>query len=427
MTALEYLVHTHLAKAIGWTLFHSLWQGVVVALLLQASLCLVQSPRVRYACAAVAMLAVLLAFMTTLARFLPEETAAPGAIGRALRNVPAGGVLGPLALSTPLTASDVLPWFAPFWILGVALFQLRATTGWIFSRRLRRRGVCCAPDAWQRRLTRLRESLRLSKPVMLLESCLTTVPVVVGHMRPVILIPVGMLTGMPAAQVEAILLHELAHIRRSDYLANLLQTVAESILFYHPATWWISRVMRDEREHCCDDLVVAITGDAPDYANALATLEQNRWAAHDAVLAANGGNLMKRIRRLLDPTHRTPGALTPVLSAGILVITAALALTAWQATTPAQPAPGKELATPWQKWIREDVAYIVEDRERAVFANLKTMKNARSSSSSSGCAAIPPPVPPKTSLRKSTTGALPTPTSSSRALSPEHCCPAKLF
>ena len=110
-------------------------------------------------------------------------------------------------------------------------------------------------------------------------------PVVIGYLRPVILVPVGMLAGMPAAQVEAILLHELAHVRRRDYLANLLQTVGEGFLFYHPAIWWISSVIRSERENCCDDLVVEASGDAREYAAALAALEHTRLAADRAALA----------------------------------------------------------------------------------------------------------------------------------------------
>ena len=96
----------------------------------------------------------------------------------------------------------------------------------------------------------------------LLESSLAGVPVVVGYCA-VILMPVGLLTGLPAGQIEAILLHELAHIRRRDYLVNLLQTFVEGLLFYHPAVWWISAVIRAEREHCCDDAVVSTQGDPP--------------------------------------------------------------------------------------------------------------------------------------------------------------------
>ena len=110
--------------------------------------------------------------------------------------------------------------------------------------------------------------MRLSRPVTLLESCLAEVPVVIGYVRPVILMPVGLLAGLPAGQIESILLHELAHIRRHDYLVNLLQIVVEGLVFYHPAVWWISGVIRAERENCCDDLVVATQGDAFAYAAA---------------------------------------------------------------------------------------------------------------------------------------------------------------
>ena len=156
-----------------------------------------------------------------------------------------------------------------------------------------RRGGCASPECarapgdWQQRLDGLAARLRISKPVALLESCLAEVPVVIGYARPVILMPVGLLAGLPVAQVEAILIHELAHIRRQDYLVNLMQTFIEGLLFYHPAVWWISGVIRAERENCCDDLAVAVTGDARQYAAALAALEQNRWAAHELALAAN--------------------------------------------------------------------------------------------------------------------------------------------
>ncbi len=154
--------------------------------------------------------------------------------------------------------ADLLPWLVPFWVAGVILFYLRHLVSWILTRRLRQTGVCSAPDLWQERLSVLTRRLGLSRPVGLLESCLAGVPVVMGHLRPVILMPVGLLTGLPAGQIESILLHELAHIRRYDYLANMLQTSVEGLLFYHPVVWWMSGVIRAEREHCCDDLAVSL-------------------------------------------------------------------------------------------------------------------------------------------------------------------------
>ena len=287
------------------------------------------------------------------------------------------------------------------------------------ARRLRLRGVCAAPEFWQERLRVLAGRLRISRPVGLLESCLAGVPVVIGHLRPVILMPVGLLTGLPAAQIESILLHELAHIRRYDYLVNMLQTLVEGLLFYHPVVWWISGVIRTEREHCCDDLAVTLSGDAHEYALALANLEQSRWDPSEIALAATGGNLVKRIRRLLIPTEGPTSALTPFVSAGILMITAAVGLTAWQEKAPVaqtylprlrldkprhrQSRPRRFLLIPsgWKK--TRSTSSSPKNATRSCVS--KQMTNALSSSSNSGSAAIPRLAPPKTSSRTNITGA----------------------
>jgi GWxTD domain-containing protein len=362
------LVHSPFGSTLGWTLFHSLWEGAIVALLLAVALSVLRTSRARYAMACVAMLGLLASFCYTFAHLLPQghETIA---IIHNPRQVSAGSNT-PLVPPANLHAEDILPWLAPFWITGVILFHLHTLASCLAARRFAVRGVCVAPDLWRQRLLQLRERVRLSTPVALLESSLAHAPCVVGYLRPVILVPVGMLTAMPAQQVEAILLHELAHVRRRDYLVNLMQTVVEGFFFYHPAVWWISGVIRTERENCCDDLVVTTCGDAPGYAAALAALEHSRWAAHDAVLASTGGNLMKRIRRLLHPLDAPRTALSPLLSAVVLTITAALVLTAWQDKPQSNPKPGI-----WQKWFDEEIAYIATPQERADFMRLNTEKD----------------------------------------------------
>jgi GWxTD domain-containing protein len=368
MTLIETWVQTPLAQAIGWTLVHSLWEGALVALVLAAALGAMRSSRARYAAACLAMLAMLAGFGFTFTRVMPRQRS------RGVTVVNARGPLLPAGFEEPTRlvqrrAADFLPWLAPFWMAGVVLFHLRSLASWMAARRLRRTGVCLASDHWRERLERLGARVRLARPVTLLESCLAEVPVVIGYVRPAILMPVGLLAGLPAGQVEAILLHELAHIRRYDYLVNLLQSAVEGFLFYHPAVWWVSGLIRAERENCCDDLVVAMNGDAHGYAAALATLEQNRWSGRAAAPAATGGNLMQRIRRLLNRPEAPHRALTPIFSAGILAITAAVVvLTAWQQ----QPQVSPPLATPYTKWLNEDVAYIITDRERAAFKSLTT-------------------------------------------------------
>jgi GWxTD domain-containing protein len=259
---------------------------------------------------------------------------------------------------------------------------IRYAASLFLLQRLRRRGVCAAPYCWQQRLTRLSAQLRVSRPVLLLESCLADTPLVMGHFRPLILMPVGLFTGLSAEQVESILLHELAHLRRHDFLVNALQNLVEALLFYNPAVWWISRVIRAEREKCCDDVVVAMSGDAHVYASALAALEQNRWSGQEPAVAAKGGSLMKRIRRLLYPSG-PDSAWPPVLALGLLFVTAALALGAWQRDPPRSPvlracpdvnSAGSSVGgtLDYTRWLNEDVFYIADDAERAAFKSLTT-------------------------------------------------------
>jgi len=419
MTVLEFWMQGSSAKAMGWTLIHSLWEGAAVALALVVLLGVTRSARIRYWAACGAMLVLLAGFGATFYRVMPRET---GIAARA--PIPAAAALpaddSPIGItSTAWELSDLLPWLAPVWMAGVLLFQVQCLASWAAAGRLRRTGVFDAPDAWVARLDALRARLRMTRPVTLLESCFLEVPVVIGHLRPVILMPVGLLAGLPVAQIESILLHELAHIRRADYLVNLMQKVVEGLLFYHPAVWWISSVMRTEREHCCDDLAVRASGDAHEYATALAALAENRWAVSEAAVAATGGNLVRRIRRVLAQPEGPGAGLAPALSAGVLIVTCAVALAAWQspqpqigpAIVPVMPAPAPEskrltkaleqlnadmqkletkrlrsmlfaqnnpspvadaALTPYRNWLNEEVVYIITAQERTAFLQLKT-------------------------------------------------------
>ena len=392
MNFLDTLVRTDSAKALGWTLLHSLWEGAAIALALAIVLAIARTSRVRYAAACVAMFGLLAGFAATLYLLAPRDISHARAIGTLPLPVNPSVDDRPVANDrTPWDASQLPPWLAPIWLAGVFLFQLRCLASWLAAGRLRRIGVCGAPSEWTQRLDGLRARLRMARPVTLLESCFAEVPVVIGHLRPVILMPVGLLAGLPASQVEAILLHELAHIRRADYLVNLMQTLVEGLLFYHPAAWWISSAIRAERENCCDDLVVLTNGDAHEYATALAALAENRWAIRRTALAATGGNLVKRIRRLLSPQEGPRTTIAPVLSMAILVVTGTVALVAWEKPAPqlpipavpsvrpipplmaqAQTAPAASSESSYDKWLKEEVVYIITDKERSDFKKLQT-------------------------------------------------------
>ncbi|MBM3724883.1 MAG: GWxTD domain-containing protein [Acidobacteria bacterium] len=376
MMPLEGWVKTAVSEALGWALVHSLWQGAAAAALLRL-LAAGRGARVRYWLACAALLAIVVSFGLTFWHALP-----PDGMRWARREIPAPIVLpdaaGGTARPAAFPASEVLGWLTPFWLVGAVLFQMRVVGGWVGTRRLRRVGVCEAPRPWKQTLAELAARMRVSRPVQLLESSLAAAPVVIGYLRPAILVPAGLLAGLPPDQVEAILLHELAHSRRHDYLINLLQAVVEALFFYHPAVWWISGFVRAEREHCCDDLAVAATGRGVyEYALALEALERNRCLGtisneNAAVVAATGGNLVKRIGRLLYPAARPAPAMGWVVAPVLVVVALACAgafagfsMNAAAAQSPAE-------ADPYRKWVNEDVVYIIEAREREAFVRLKT-------------------------------------------------------
>jgi GWxTD domain-containing protein len=368
MMFLDTLVKTPLASAAGWTLIHSLWQGAIVAFLLAAALSVIRSSETRYWAASLAMLVMLACFAGTFIEMRLTQAPADSVktYNTAHLNLPN---LAADSSATPIRSrlENLPPWADPFWMAGVLILSLRHLRNWTAARALRRTGVCSPPDLWQYKLIALASRVRVSRPVTLLESALASVPCVVGHLRPLILLPVGLLTSLPMEQIEAILLHELAHIRRHDYLVNMLQVAVESLLFYHPAVWWISRIMRAEREHCCDDAVVALGGDAYQYALALAALEETRQGVPEPALAATGGNLVKRIHRLLYPMHKSRTALMPLLSVALLMTATSVALVAWQEKAPVQAS-----SDPYTKWLNEDVVYIISSAEHVAFLELQT-------------------------------------------------------
>ena len=194
-----------------------------------------------------------------------------------------------------------LTWIVGFWCIGMLISSLRPLLGWRTLRRLRRIGLSAPSEevlaAFQRVFTRL----GMRRVVNVYYSTLAKGPLVVGYLRPIVLLPVSLATSIPTAQLEAILAHELAHIRRHDFVINLLQTLIETLSFYHPAVWWLSHRIRIEREHCCDDLVIKLFNNAPDYGRALLAVEQLQGQTTSLALGAKDGSLLGRIRRIVNP------------------------------------------------------------------------------------------------------------------------------
>lgn len=322
ISVLAGLLEHPFTHAFGRALLHSLWQGAGLAALLAATLALLRgrSANARYAVACCALALMLLLPLLTiwgLSAPAPGDDADESSIEQAEpRSLPAPEVARAVRGSAHVASTEattapsrhageeefeyLLPWLALAWLLGVSVLSVRMAGGAVFARRLERGGVRPAAEAWQARLRDLSRRMRVNRPVRLLESQIVRVPAVVGWLRPAILLPSGALMGLTPQQLEAVIAHELAHVRRHDYLVNLLQTAAETLLFYHPAAWWVSRQVRVEREHVCDDMAVAATGDALTYARALAQLERARKSTPRLALAADGGSLRTRVLRLVS-------------------------------------------------------------------------------------------------------------------------------
>jgi soluble lytic murein transglycosylase-like protein len=269
----------------------------------------------------------LVAPVCTFASLHRALVAAPGAI-------PALPLLGapPLHAYVPLLVSAA-------WAAGVSLMLLRLAGGHLHVRRLVAESTPLGA-ALTATLVSLAVDLGVRQEVLLCTSDGVTVPVVAGWLRPVVLLPAAMVSGLPPAAIEAVLAHELAHVRRHDYLVNALQSAAEALLFFHPAAWWVSRVIRAEREHASDDHAVAVLGDPAGYARALAAAEALRSPVPMLGVAFTGGSLVSRVRRLLSSRsapRRAPLAL--VLAVALVGLGACTAIASGDAEgSPALPA-----------------------------------------------------------------------------------------
>jgi beta-lactamase regulating signal transducer with metallopeptidase domain len=351
LDALVAIMRSPIGEAIGNALLQFLWQGTLIGALAAVALAALRrsAADVRYVVATIALsLMLTVPVVTAVQSIAAARQSAP--VARAEPARPATAIDSsrddrrtPIAASATGNASaparvggsfpearlrSLAPWLLVGWTLGVIVLTLRLLTGWLWVQRLKTRGAVPARAAFRDVAERLARRLHLSRAVRLVESALVDVPTVIGWLKPVILIPAGALAGLGPVQIEAILAHELAHIRRHDYLVNLLQTLVETLLFYHPAVWWVSKQIRTERENCCDDLAVTLCGDPIVYAQALADLEQRRGSTGRFAMAATGGSLLHRVRRLLGaPSHagRAPGWLAGAVAVALIVTVAGMA------------------------------------------------------------------------------------------------------
>ena len=260
MNAMNSSIAASAVQVAGWTLVHFIWQGSAIALAAGAALRLLarRSASARYLAASAALVAMMAAPIATANLIWPSTPAAEVTVEPSIATMLTGAfeAVGPMPgaasrghrtrrravrLCARLRRERRMPAVVGLWLFGVALLLGRMVGGWLQVRRLHGRALASAPSKWQAAADRLAARMRLAAVVRVVESALVDVPTVVGWLRPAVILPVAAIASLSPAQVEAVLAHELAHVRRHDYLVNLFQTLAETLLFYHPAVWWLSR------------------------------------------------------------------------------------------------------------------------------------------------------------------------------------------
>ena len=323
---------TELMQVLAWSLLHFLWQGAAIAAVAAAIMFVFRKPATRYLVGVSALALMLISFGVTFSLI----SGAPGAAAVvSTAGAPAAAPLSTLgAIANPeafvgehaaVSSDGGFLWIARGWLAGVFVFALRIAFGLLVIEHLRRRNLVALPDALVERFRALQRKIGIRREVRYAECQTLSVPAVIGVFRPLVLLPMRALTGLSPEQLDAVIAHELGHIRRFDVAVNFFQVIAESLFFFHPAVWWLNRRIRADREDCCDDVAIATCGGTVGYARALATMESWR-AVPEFAMAATGSSATARVARLLGVnTDNRGGRAAGVVTASLVLVTALFA------------------------------------------------------------------------------------------------------
>ena len=329
MTTLTNWISQGTMQSLGWALLHFLWQGTALAAIAAAAMAMFRKPGARYLIG-IGMLGLMLAAPVATFVFYSQQRANST---ESVKSSPLAAAAWPIARGNtvasgatprlPLRSLNVFPWLVEVWLLGVALFSLRSAGGFLLLERERRRQSTVVKDWLLEICYTLQDQLGIHRAVQYCESTFLQAPAVIGWFRPIVFLPATALTGLSEEQLRVVIAHELAHIRRFDAFVNVFQVCVETLLFYHPAVWWLNRRIRAEREHCCDETAVTLCGNAVEYARALTLMEEWRSAPVFA-MAANRGPLSERIRHLLGMNPCGEGARKVGFAGSVLFLVTAL-------------------------------------------------------------------------------------------------------
>ena len=313
MSLLSQLLSDTFIYSFGWTLLHSLWHGAIISFLTLLILFFLRkhSSSIRYQISIFSMISVVVLSVWTfisLHGYFSDLFNGNNTLNQALSKTTNSSYgifwfdLFPEPLKENIQYFTMhLPIVITLWFVSVIFLSVKYLGAYVYSQRLKHTRISAVRGFWIDKLREYSSQLNLRKPIELFESAIVKVPMVIGYFKPVILVPLGLFTGIPQKQIEAILIHELAHIKRKDYLVKLLQTIVEIIFFFNPFVWWISSIINKEREHCCDDLAISITKDNISFVRALAGLCELEFDKSNMALAFGKSNtqIIKRMERVM--------------------------------------------------------------------------------------------------------------------------------
>ena len=387
MNAIDFF-SSPVAYSLGWTLLHAIWQGFAIVLPIALVLHLFRNKpsALRYRISVLSLLGQLLA---SAAIFMWYYKPTP-----VISDYTVTTTIRPAVSIHWQTMAQTLPWheqlqqffenhisqFVLAYLIGILVFGLRLIGGLIYLERLSRAAIQPATTIWSELSDQLRSSLAIRTAIQVKESAQITVPMVMGVIKPVVLIPVSLATNLSMREIEAVLAHELAHVKRYDYGVNLLQSVVEVLYFFHPAIWWLSARVREEREHCCDDLAVqACGGDGRILAQALAHVEELRLTHIQTptlamAFASKRQQLLHRVRRILGvPTQSfvSNGSLAGLTLATLLLLSASVYAVQQQAP---QPKPKTSQQTTRRHKAGNGTEYGMTDKQKVSYIVWKGQK-----------------------------------------------------
>lgn len=335
-------------ESIGWFLIHSVWQGGIIAILLLVVLALLKnrSAQLRYYISFASLILVILTssysfhnaflYANDKAQLKKAIIQNPSYLSDQFKSNHNAGTENSALTSKNIRLNKIklrariqtyFPWIVTIWIIGLLFYLIRISGSWLYLYQLRSLKRIALEQAWIKKTIQFCARLKIRRPVSISLSPKIKNPITLGFFKPLILIPASLMGGLTPEMLEAIIVHELAHIRRNDFIMNILQTLIETLFFFHPGVWYISSQIRRERELACDDIVLGVTSDRITYAKALTIAQENSFLPEKIAVAFASGkkSLLQRITRLNTKiTMKTN--LFEKLAAGLVILSAFLFL-----------------------------------------------------------------------------------------------------